>query len=233
MHVPDPLLVAKALAYCRIDAIRREWGGDLLRQLVWPPERSRGPTTPSIRGFVETESLFVHVPKAAGISLLQALYGNIGLAHTSIAEYRRLFRPRFFRRAFVFTFVRNPWDRIYSAYNFLAAGGWSGGDAALRDHWLVHCRDFEQFVLEVLPLAEARSIPHFWPQVDLLRDADGTLFGFDFVGRYETLADDFETVRRRVNPAARLAHLNRTPGSGSPDYRAVYAPEMRQRIAEL
>jgi hypothetical protein len=202
------------------------WGGDMFRQLLKPRAASQGPRTASIRGFLETDSLFVHVPKAAGVSLLQALYGNIGLGHTPIREYRQLFRASFIDRAFVFTFVRNPWDRVYSAYSFLAEGGWPEYDAEYRDTWLGDCRDFQQFVMEVLPLDGAREIVHFHPQREHLTEADGEMRAFDFVGRYETLHRDFDFVRGRVNPNARLVHRNRTETRASADYREVYTPEM-------
>ena len=233
MHVPDPFLALKALRSCHVGEVRRMWGGDLLRQLWRPREASQGSRQASIRGFLETDSLFVHVPKAAGISVLQALYGNIGLAHTPIAEYRRLFRAGFIDRAFVFTFVRNPWDRVYSAYTFLAAGGWPEYDAEYGETWLRDCRDFEQFVIEVLPLEGAREIVHFQPQRDLLLEPDGEFHAFDFIGRYETLARDFDFVRQRVNPAARLVHRNRTETRPHADYREAYTPEMIAVVAGL
>src|SRR5688500_36236 len=103
MHVPDPLLALKALRYCRVSGFREVWGNtEPLRQLLGPREASLGPKQTSIRGFLETDSLYVHLPKAAGISVLRALYGNNGFAHTSIRQYRRLFRSAFLDKAFVF-----------------------------------------------------------------------------------------------------------------------------------
>lgn len=67
--------------------------------------------------------IFVHIPKTAGISISRSIFGNLGGGHTKIRDYELIFSAKDFNNYFKFTFVRNPWDRIFSAYRFLKNGG--------------------------------------------------------------------------------------------------------------
>jgi chondroitin 4-sulfotransferase 11 len=218
----------KILSYCDLSAVLRILGWREAVKLF--KFGAPGPDEYSLKPFVRTDSIFVHIPKTGGVSINRALYGSLGMGHMSLGEYRKLFRSRAFRRMFKFTFVRNPFDRIHSAYHFLRAGGMGEIDADFDRRVLKNFPSFEHFVLEGFENAEVSSFWHFLPQTDLLACEDHGLHDLDFVGRYETLAEDFEVVRSRVNPAAQLPHLNRTP-SKDDDYRRVYTPEMIDCVA--
>jgi hypothetical protein len=58
----------------------------------------------SFKGMVDTKSIFVHVPKCAGVSISEALYGNLGGGHTTINEYLYIFSPAEIELFFKFTF---------------------------------------------------------------------------------------------------------------------------------
>ena len=69
------------------------------------------------------QCIFVHIPKTAGMSICQSLFGNLAGGHATLADYQIIFAKHEFDNYFKFSFVRNPWDRVYSAYNFLKKGG--------------------------------------------------------------------------------------------------------------
>ncbi len=187
----------------------------------------------TLTGFVCTQSLFLHIPKAAGTSVAQNLYGNLAGGHRVIGEYQRVMQKSALDRMFTFTFVRNPWDRAFSAYNFLKAGGWPAADAEYTERFLADCSSFEQFVNDILPQDVAREKVHFLPMAHFLKGLDGQWFGFDFVGRFERFAQDFEIVRQKVNPAAKVTHRNITSGTEKRDYRSAYTPEMIEIVSDL
>ena len=58
--------------------------------------------------------IFVHIPKAAGMSVCRSLFGNLAGGHATLADYQIIFARAEFERYFKFTFVRNPWDRFVS-----------------------------------------------------------------------------------------------------------------------
>jgi hypothetical protein len=130
---------------------------------------------------------------------------------------------------FKFTFVRNPFDRIHSAYYFLRAGGMGGLDEEFGQQVLGEFPTFEHFVFEGLEKEEIAGFWHFLPDTHFLSFEAGRAIELDFIGRYENLARDFDVVRRRVNPSARLAHSNLTPQKE--DYRRAYTAKMVDSVA--
>ncbi|MBX7198211.1 MAG: sulfotransferase family protein [Rhodospirillaceae bacterium] len=173
--------------------------------------------------------LFVHVYKAAGMSVEKALKpfdvrsGLAGYApgdqrrmleglgfnpaildmqrHTFGAEIRDALGPELFGKLFKFAFVRNPWDLQLSLYHFnLKHPEFAGDGGALR------AKDFEDFILN-RKKAEHHALGQ---QKRFVVDRDGAPL-MDFVGRFETLAADFATVCARINVrGAALEHINRT-----------------------
>jgi hypothetical protein len=191
--------------------------------------REPNPNDYSLKPFIRTKSLFVHVPKTGGVSISSALYGCLGMGHLPIREYRKLLRPRAFARMFKFTFVRNPFDRIHSAYRFLRTGGMGELDAEFNQRILDQFRNFEHFVIEGLECEEVVRFWHFVPQIHFLGGDAAAVADLDFIGRYEMLKEDFNSVRRRVNPSAILSHYN--PTRPREDYRLAYTAEMIDCVA--
>ena len=66
--------------------------------------------------------IFVHVPRAAGTSIVQALYGPRCTRHYSI-RYFKTVAPQFTAGADSFAVVRDPFDRFVSSYAFVRSGG--------------------------------------------------------------------------------------------------------------
>lgn len=165
--------------------------------------------TYTLRGFDERRCIFVHIPKAAGISVAMALFGNLAGGHHTARHYRVVF-GRDFWSYFKFTFVRNPYTRLVSAYEFLRSGGhpaWRNNQR-FRDEVLSEYANFEDFVLRWLKPRKQWREPHFRPQHEFV-ELGGRLV-MDFVGRVERIDDDFATVRDRLGIQAQLERLNPT-----------------------
>jgi len=186
--------------------------------------------TYSLKGFDEHRCIFVHIPKAAGISVAMALFGNLAGGHAAARDYRVVF-GRDFWRYFKFTFVRNPYTRLVSAYEFLRNGGhpaWPR-DQRFRDEVLSNYVDFADFVLRWLKPRPQRPEPHFRPQHEFL-EMGGRLV-MDFVGRVERIDVDFATVCDRLGIQAQLGRLNPTNENHGTlgDYYSSDAVERRVR----
>jgi len=68
--------------------------------------------------------IFVHVPRAAGTSIVRTLYGGGTIRHHSMRYYRAL-DPVFAQSAGSFALLRDPLDRFASAFAFVRSGGTS------------------------------------------------------------------------------------------------------------
>ncbi len=187
----------------------------------------------SLEPFIRTRSIFVHIPKAAGVSVARGLYGNMAFGHRKLCDYKRIFRPAIFDAMYKFTIVRNPFDRLHSAYSFLKTGGMSAADQEFSDLVLSAYPDFRAFVLDGLHEQRVQEYFHFIPQHDFLVNQDGNLADIDFVGRFETLSQDFALISEQVNPAAQLKHENKSTGRERGDYRRHYTPEMVDRVSAV
>ena len=66
--------------------------------------------------------IFVHVPRVAGTSIAQALYGPRCTRHHSIRYYKTV-APRFWEKADSFAVLRDPFDRFASSYAFVRSAG--------------------------------------------------------------------------------------------------------------
>lgn len=176
--------------------------------------------------------IFVHIPKTAGVSISRSLFGCLSGGHAAISHYQMVFDSAAFQRYFKFTFVRNPWDRLFSAYRFLSRGGMTAEDAAWAARNVVPFGSFERFVNEWLSEESIRSYPHFIPQKEFVFLPGGTAPAVDFIGRFERLQADFEAVCRRLGVEARLPHENQA-GAADQTYREAYNPGMQRKVAEL
>lgn len=127
----------------------------------------------SLLPFVRHRAIFVHIPKCAGISVATTLFGCRGLGHLEIHEYKNAFRSRDFQRFFKFTFVRNPWDRLASAYFFLRDGGMNEVDEERADQSVRRFPDFEQFVTGFVAQEDFEKVLHFRSQHSFLSDIPG------------------------------------------------------------
>jgi hypothetical protein len=167
------------------------------------------------------ECIFVHIPKAAGMSVSKALFGcEVGLK--TVSDYQRIFAEDFWKY-FKFTVVRNPFTRVVSAYEFLKRGGhpaWPD-DQRYCEEVLSEYSGFDDFVLEELGRAAEKQV-HFRPQANFLT-LDGEL-AVNYVAKLETLETDFEVICERLDVERELLHKNET-GDDRPSLTSYYEHE--------
>jgi hypothetical protein len=159
---------------------------------------------------------FIHVPKTGGFSvrtLLRVSYPDVQemfARHCLARDASRVIHdwPGYFR----FGFVRNPWAVQLSMYRYVLGSGplhpdfrVFGGYGSFGGYLDRHVR----------PLWEAGQL---LIQSDFLYGADDAGL-VSFVGKYETLEQDFAEVRRRLNrPVGALPRLNRSEHGAYQEY---------------
>ena len=177
-------------------------------------------------------AIFVHIPRTAGTSFARA--AGAPKQHVPMSRYAAADHAAF-RDYFKFCFVRNPWDRLLSAFAIMneakTATHWPGGMLWSREH-LRDYPDFERFVLALDDAKVRRSImayDHFRPQLDWLTLPSSTISAV-FVGRFESLEDDFAFIAKRLGIAAPLPMEN---ASKHRPYPEVYSQKMRGIVENL
>ncbi len=173
--------------------------------------------------------IFIHIPKAAGTSVVRTLFGE-GSRHLRYTQYEQA-NPRKFREYFKFTFVRNPWSRLYSAYSFLQKGGMNDMDRRWAKEHLAGFADFDSFVKGWVTPENIRSWIHFYPQHYFICD-DALNLKLDFVGHFETLNQDFTHVQQQLGmPVTPLPNINSS--AGQKHYTDHYSHEAQKIVASV
>lgn len=187
----------------------------------------------SIKPMLERGCLFVHVPKCAGIAVSHALFGNRAGGHLALSNYQLALDARQYEALFKFTVVRNPYDRLLSAYRFLAGGGMSVQDAAWAAQTLPGYKCFSDFVERWLTPERADGVLHFRPQVCFLRIPGQRHIAVDFVARHENLPSDFRRLCERLKAGDIPLERHNPSSPPDTDYRVSYTDRARQIAAQV
>jgi len=151
--------------------------------------------------------IFIHIPKTAGVSVSASLIGK-GIANMPALYYKALFGKEDFNNYFKFAFVRNPYSRLVSAYEFLQNGG--GGPYDEKIVSIVKPYDsFENFVLKYLNSKTIKTSRYFRPQYYFVCDSKDTVI-IDYIGRFEQLEKDYEFIRSKIGTGEPLKKMNVT-----------------------
>lgn len=193
--------------------------------------------------------LFIHAPKTGGTSMALALEAramkdDIMLGDTPKARARRhRVRPRpesgrlwkhstladldgivardELEDLFIFTVVRNPWDRLVSYYHWLRVQTFDNPAVTMaRTH------DFTAFV----DLPEVAQSFAAAPAASYVTDAQGVMRGRLFI-RLEHLAEDIAPLEAHLGFPLDVPHVNRS--ARMRDYRDAYDARSRARVAEF
>ena len=221
----------------------------VVRNLGKDPDQTLGPLASLplvarvaqwLAGIGRPDAVFIHIPKTAGSSVFDVLHGFGALKYRYGSEVSRSFpqrgmvsfahmdyaglvqgglvSPRFDRAAFKFTFVRNPYDRAVSLYLYLR-----------RLDLVPEETSFVEFLRELERDGCPRIGPYNYlglsqcnPQVRWTEQVD-----MDFVGRFESLEEDFAELLTRLGLDPRpLPHRNPTTRRDDRTYLTEEAREL-------
>lgn len=160
--------------------------------------------------------IFKHIPRTGGNSFREALpEGMLFLGHDFYdLMYKHLhYHVKDLHRPFVFAFVRNPYDRVVSAFHYLTRGGNNPLDEHDRVKYIEkYSGDFDAFVRNAFP--EILLQIHFMEQWKWIYWGDTPLC--NEVGRFEDLSQ------------YAIPHLNKSKRRRS--YEEYYTPETKEII---
>jgi len=195
--------------------------------------------------------IFFHVAKVAGLSIKEALkeYATepekfkiarppkiLGsklnplyemwastLVHAKARDAKKELPEEIYNNFYKFSFVRNPWDWQVSYYHFILKE-----PTHIRYKLVKSMSGFEEYLEWVVKTKNPFAKGATKLQKEMITDKEGKII-VDFVGRYETLAKDFQQVCDGLNLKACLPHLN---SSGNKDYRSYYNNKTQKLVAE-
>ena len=157
--------------------------------------------------FGKHRCIFIHIPKTGGVSVAKSMIGKIA-GHWTVLDYKNIFGKEDFNNYFKFSFVRNPFTRLISAYEFLQNGGYGASDEKIVSIVRSYT-GWEHFIMEYLTPATAKANRHFKPQHYFICDSNDNLL-VDYLGRFEELEADYEYVRKKIGIGEPLKKLNLT-----------------------
>ena len=158
--------------------------------------------------------LFIHVPKNAGSSISHTLrnHGVLTKRPTKHQTLQQIEQEHDLTGYTIFGFVRNPFDRLYSFYNYMR-----------RRNKINTIKTFAQFVDKI---RTNDTLFHSWKTIRHMQ-ADyfkSDKYRVNFIGRYEHLNTDWNKVCELLNlELPKLPILNRY--SIGEDYRLKYSDE--------
>ena len=187
--------------------------------------------------------IFVHVRKAAGSSIRDTLeplsivkptdtwskiksrflktekdYKKYAFRqHDDINVAKRLMPPELFEAYFKFAFVRNPWERLVSEYEFIRRRPDHGRYSKVIK------MDFKSYIVYQSKRYDAH-------QINMLADKNGNLL-MDFIGKFENLYEDWGRVTDKLGiENKQLTHRKK---AGIKDYDSYYDDETRALVSDL
>jgi len=193
--------------------------------------RYRHPLDMYPASFDRHKCIFFHIPKAAGTSVSLSLFGY-QVGHLSF-DQMYYSNPKKASEYFKFTFVRNPWSRLVSAYQFLSAGGMNPTDKIWAENNLIKNEGFNEFVLRWVNDENINSYIHFIPQYKFITDRNGVIRA-DFVGKTENFQKDFEIISSEIGMKSTLLHSNKSNNSlNNKSYTAFYDNVSKEIVASV
>jgi len=217
--------------------LRRGLAPSLMRERYRGFQQRRHPDAKSrfgstLQPFIDHSCIFIHIPKSAGLAVTNSLFGSVTGNHITLVEYQTMFSHKEFDQFFKFTFVRNPWDRVVSAFHYLKKGGINARDRAWAAEHLSAYKDFDAFASQWLNKRNIRLRAHFRPQYQFICLPGSLEPKVDFIGYFEDLEADYNVVRAKIGTGTALQSRNVTRGRQK-DYRQYYSDETRQLVANV
>jgi hypothetical protein len=172
---------------------------------------------------IRNKLIFIHIPKAAGTSVLRGITSFPIRDHLTYYEYL-IANKRRFDKYFKLSVVRNPYDRLESLYFYFKKGGNGSKDLAWKELLELKFDTYEKFVLEFLCVETIFSDRMLWPQTSYIFDSHDNLM-VNKICKLESIVGDFADLAKDVGINIKLKHENKV--SREPQ---VYSDEMIEKI---
>ena len=219
---------------------------------------------------IKNNIIFIHIQRTAGTSIESFIKNNkfednklisklehVPKKHTCARSVKMFVGDDQYNKSFIFTIVRNPWDRLVSSYLFKKSKnwnhkGWEYESQPSFTEWITHYYSLfknNNFKLEYLiynkslsrKILEIKNMHHvsaFRSQLDMIQDKGGVKL-VDYIGYYEKLNAEWKYLLQKMEQMNleikkenkyTLPHNNKTKRKHYSDY---YNEETKRMISEL
>jgi hypothetical protein len=150
--------------------------------------------------------IFIHIPKAAGMSIVDAIYGESVSNHDTWKEFYHR-DPKKFKAYFKFSIVRHPQTRFCSAFNYLSSFGKSEIDRYWYEKYIKSYKNINSFILDGGLVKSLKTVEHFIPQSEFIFNKKDQCM-VDFIGKFENLQSDINYIFDMLNLKTNLKFIN-------------------------
>lgn len=180
----------------------------------------------------EYKNIFIHIPKTAGTSMEKMKF--VGYNPHILHHTMKMLSFRYdIKKYFKWCFVRNPLDRLVSAYHW-----------GIKNHKEEHLKDINSFSDFIDKIEEfydfdekshwiqLRSGVHVIPQYLYIEG-----FDMDYIGKFENLSSDWERLCREIEKFNGLENLfetlPQTYKTNHNSYEGYYTQKEKEKIYDL
>lgn len=171
--------------------------------------------TTLIFSFEKYKAIYFRVPKVASTSLLITFRQIDNIEKIGLDYDKSLFK---------FAFVRNPFDRLISCFKHVIQKG--ALERINDDPKFYREMPFNEFVQQINQQTTQQMDIHVRPQYTYIPEKP------DFLGRFESLEEDFKKLCEKLNVRLDLPHKNFTHKTNYKDYYDDKTLELVQKIYE-
>ena len=157
---------------------------------------------------------FVHIPRTGGTSIESSLGMKMGDddKHLTALDIRKRIGEDNWGKSFVFSFVRNPWDRMVSLYY----------QPYFRNETIFADKNLEYFIKNYHPADWEKKFFYEYLNTD----------GIDFIGKYENRLEDLKKITQltgiMLDPIVHERKTNRHL-----EYRIYYDDKTAQMVYDM
>jgi hypothetical protein len=162
----------------------------------------------SLSAFDYYKCIFIHIPKTGGMSISRSLFNNQAGWHRPLQYYVENWAESTIQKYFKFAFVRHPETRLVSAFKYLKGGGFNRKDKEFAASSLADMNDVNDFVVKYLENKAPFPLLHLRSQWSFV--SNESKIQLDFIGKFESIDEDYKHVAGKLNIAKPLAHINKS-----------------------
>lgn len=163
--------------------------------------------------------IFIRLHKVGGTSIADAL--GLDKVHHTCKEAIELVGRRNWDNCYTFAFVRNPFSKIVSSYNYFTIKYFTIKNyPSMKDKPI----SFDEWVRKTYGPEKDPfyyTVKWFQPQIEWLKDKNNKIT-LNKIGKLENIEEDFKEIMEKIGITAPIPHLNQTKKT---DYRKYYNEE--------